>query len=57
MVGRAGLYGPPFLRTQGTRRRSTKGEAVFLELIRDVDAGEELCLAYSEYAREGFGIR
>ena len=33
-----------------------EGEAVFLELLRDVDAGEELCLAYSEYARERFGI-
>ena len=33
-----------------------EGEAVFLELLRDVDANEELCLAYSEYARERFGI-
>ena len=33
-----------------------EGEAVFLELLRDVDAGEELFLAYSEYARERFGI-
>ena len=33
-----------------------EGEAVFLELLRDVDAGEELCLSYSEYARERFGI-
>ena len=32
-----------------------EGEAVFLELLRDVDAGEELFLAYSEYARERFG--
>lgn len=32
------------------------GEAVFLELMRDVDAGEELCFAYSEYARARYGI-
>lgn len=33
-----------------------EGDAVFLELLRDVDAGEELCFAYSEYARDRFGI-
>ena len=33
-----------------------EGDAVFLELLRDVDAGEELCFAYSEYARERFGV-
>lgn len=33
-----------------------EGGAVFLQLLRDVDAGEELCFAYSEYARERFGI-
>jgi len=33
-----------------------EGDAVFLELLRDVDAGEELSLGYSEYARERFGI-
>ena len=32
------------------------GEAVYLQLLRDVSAGEELCFAYSEYARERFGI-
>jgi hypothetical protein len=32
------------------------GEAVFLELLRDVEPGEELCFAYSEYARERYGI-
>ena len=31
-----------------------EGEFVFLELLRNVDAGEELCLAYSEYARERY---
>jgi hypothetical protein len=33
-----------------------EGEDVFLELLRDVDAGEELCFAYSDYARARFGI-
>jgi len=33
-----------------------EGEAVFLELLRDVGADEELCFAYSEYARERYGI-
>ena len=33
-----------------------EGEAVFLELLRDVDAGEELCFAYSDYARARYGI-
>ena len=33
-----------------------EGIAVFLELLRDVDAGEELCFAYSDYARKRFGI-
>ena len=32
------------------------GEALFLELLRDVDAGEELCLAYSDYARERYHL-
>ena len=32
------------------------GDAVFLELLRDVAAGEELCFAYSAYARDRFGI-
>ena len=33
-----------------------EGDAVFLELLRDVGAGEELCFAYSDYARERFGL-
>ena len=33
-----------------------EGDAVFLELLRDVDAGEELCFAYTEYARERYGV-
>jgi SET domain-containing protein len=32
------------------------GETVYLQLLRDVGAGEELCFAYSDYARERFGI-
>jgi hypothetical protein len=32
------------------------GDALFLELTRAVEAGEELCFAYSEYARERYGI-
>jgi len=32
------------------------GEALFLELTRAVTAGEELCFAYSDYARERYGI-
>ncbi len=32
------------------------GDVLFLELTRDVTAGEELCFAYSEYARERYGI-
>ena len=32
------------------------GDAVFLELLRDVESGDELCFAYSDYARERFGI-
>ena len=31
-------------------------ERVFLQLLRDVDAGEELCFSYSPYACERFGI-
>ena len=32
------------------------GDSVFLELLRDVAAGEELCFAYSDYARDRFRI-
>jgi len=32
------------------------GDAIFLELLRDVDAGDELCFAYSDYARDRYGI-
>jgi SET domain-containing protein len=33
-----------------------EGDAVFLELLRDAAADEELCFAYSPYARERYGI-
>jgi SET domain-containing protein len=33
-----------------------EGDAIFLELLRDVDAGDELCFSYSDYARERYGI-
>ena len=33
-----------------------EGDAVFLELLHDVAAGEELCFAYSSYARERYGL-
>jgi SET domain len=37
-------------------RKIVEGEGVFLELVRDVESGEELCFAYSEYARERYTI-
>lgn len=33
-----------------------EGDTLFLELLRDVDAGDELCFTYSEYARARFGM-
>jgi len=33
-----------------------EGDTVFLELLHDVTAGEELCFAYSSYARERYGL-
>ena len=33
-----------------------EGDAVFLELLHDVAAGEELCFAYSSYARERYDL-
>jgi len=37
-------------------RKVVDGDAVFLELLRDVDPGDELCFAYSNYARERYSI-
>jgi hypothetical protein len=42
--------------SQPNLAKVVEGESVFLELLRDVDAGEELCFAYSGYARERYGI-
>ena len=37
-------------------RKVIEGDGVFLELLRDVYSGEELCFAYSEYARERYAL-
>ena len=42
--------------TQPNLEKVVEGDAVFLELLRDVTADEELCFAYSPYARERYGI-
>jgi len=42
--------------SQPNLTKVVEGDALFLELTRDVTAGEELCFAYSEYARERYGI-
>jgi len=41
---------------QPNLEKVVEGDEVFLELLRDVAAGEELCFAYSAYARERYGI-
>jgi hypothetical protein len=33
-----------------------EGESVFLQLVRDVEADEELCFSYSDYARTRYAI-
>ena len=38
--------------SQPNLRKVVEGEMVYLELRRDVAAGDELCFAYSDYARE-----
>lgn len=40
---------------QPNLRKVVDGDAVFFELLRDVEAGEELCFTYSDYAQERFG--
>jgi SET domain-containing protein len=37
-------------------RKVMDGGALFLELVRDVNAGEELCFTYSDYARERYRL-
>jgi len=41
---------------QPNLRKVVDGDDVFLELLRDVGAGEELCFEYTDYARERFGF-
>lgn len=33
-----------------------EGHTVFLELLRDAPAGEELCFSYSDFARARYGL-
>ena len=42
--------------SQPNLEKVVEGDAVFLELLRDVNAGDELCFSYSDYARERYGI-
>jgi len=42
--------------SQPNVRKVVEGDVAFLELVRDVSAGEELCFAYSEYARQRYAI-
>lgn len=42
--------------SQPNLEKVVEGDAVFLELLRDVDAGDELCFSYSDYARQRYGI-
>ena len=37
-------------------RKVVEDDTVSLELLRDVDADEELCFAYSEYARSRYAL-
>jgi hypothetical protein len=41
---------------QPNLRKVVEGEAVFLELLHDVAADEELCFVYSDYAQQRCGI-
>ena len=40
--------------SQPNLEKVVDGEAVFLQLRRDVETGEELCFAYSDYALERY---
>lgn len=42
--------------SQPNLAKVVEGADLFLELVRDVDAGEELCFSYSEFARTRFGL-
>ena len=41
---------------QPNLQKVVEGDSVFLELLRDVEAGEELCFFYSDYARARYGV-
>ena len=41
---------------QPTLEKVIEGDSVFLQVLRDVEAGEELCFSYSDYARARYGI-
>ena len=51
-----GIAGMANHSSQPNVEKVVEGREIFLELLRDVDAGQELCFAYSEYARKRFGI-
>ncbi len=42
--------------SQPNLAKIVEGNEVFLELLRDVDAGEELCFSYSEFAKARYGL-
>jgi hypothetical protein len=41
---------------QPNLEKVVEGTSVFLRLLRDVEAGEELCFSYSDYARARYGL-
>ena len=41
---------------QPNLHKVVEGDSVFLELLSDVEAGEELCFFYSDYARARYGL-
>jgi hypothetical protein len=51
-----GIAGMANHSAQPNLEKVIEGNAVFLELLHDVAAGEELCFAYSSYARERYGL-
>ena len=42
--------------SQPNLAKVVEGNDLFLELLRDVEAGEELCFSYSEFARTRYGL-
>jgi hypothetical protein len=43
--------------SQPNIRKVVDGDTAFLELVRDVAPGEELCFEYSDYARQRYSLR